>query len=408
MRPSPLNIAIVTAHALDGADVHAIHVTELARALGRQGNRVTVYTRRTDEAARDRTRLGAGATLEQLTAGPARPLDDAATMPHMREFTERLAERLAAGKHEAVHAHGWLGGLAAYAATEHTDLPLVQTFHGLGVVERRRGDGTVPAARIRIERALGRNAAAVHAGCQYEADELVRMGVARPNISVVPYGVDGERFRQVGPALPRGNRPRLVAVCSDLEHGGITTAIRALVHVPEAELVVAGGPERDGLENDSAVHRLHTLAKELHVADRVIFLGRLARKDVPKLLRTARLALCLAPHQPSGMVPLEAMACGVPVVASPVGGNADSVLDGVTGLHVPADRPVAIGRAVRRLLGEETTLSAWSIAAADRAHSRYDWDRIALESMRAYARLLPAPEPEPEPQDEEELAAHDA
>lgn len=409
MRPSPLNIALVTAHDLSGTDVHAIHVTELARALGRQGHRVTVYVRRNDEAARDRTRLGAGATAEQITAGPAKPLSDAETMPHVREFTERLIDRLAAGKHDVVHAHGWLGGLAAYAATEHTGIPLVQSFHGLGVVERRRGDEQIPAARLRIERALGRNAAAVHAGCQHEADELVRMGVARPKISVVPSGVDGERFRQVGPAMPRGSRPRLVTVCGDLDNAGVTTAIRALVHAPDAELVVAGGPAKDELDSDPAVLRLQRLAARLQVADRVIFLGRLARKDVPKLLRTARLALCLAPHQPSGMVPLEAMACGVPVVASPVGGNADSVLDGVTGLHVPADRPVAIGRAIRRLLGEETTLSAWSIAAADRAHSRYDWDRIAAESGRAYAKLLPEPELEPEAlEEDEELAAQSA
>jgi glycosyltransferase involved in cell wall biosynthesis len=404
MHPS-LNIALVTAADLDGADVHAIHVTELAKALGRHGHKVTVYTRRTSESARDRHRLGAGATVEQLTAGPVRALPEAEVMSHLRTFTDELAARLAKGRHDLVHAHGWLAGLAAYAATEGTDLPVVQSFHGLGIVERRRSTGDpVHPARIRMERALGRNATAVHAGSVDEANELVRMGVARPKISVVPYGVDGERFRQVGPALPRGQRPRLVTVCSDLEQGGVMTAIRALVHVPDAELVVAGGPDRDELEDHPSVHRLRKLAKELHVADRVIFLGRLARKDVPKLLRTARLALCLAPHQPSGMTPLEAMACGVPVVASPVGGNADSVLDGVTGLHVPADRPVAIGRAIRGLLNEETTLSAWSIAAADRAHSRYDWERIAAESTRAYTKLLPQPEPEVEVEPELEEA----
>lgn len=401
--PSSLNLALVSLADLTGdsasAGVHSIHVLELARALGGQGHRVTVYTRRTTESGRPRTRLGAGATLEQITAGPARPLPEAHLLPHIRAFTDELSRRLAQQRNrpDLVHAHGWLGGLAAYAALQDTGLPLVQSFHGLGVVESRRPGGrrTVHPARIRIERALGRGADTVLAGCEHEADELVRTGVARPRICVVPYGVDCERFRQTGPTMPRGRRPRLVLVGNDLDNAGAAVAVRALAHVPEAELVVAGGPAREDLESDPTVHRLRTLAKELDVADRTLFLGRLPRKDVPKLLRTARLALCLAPHQPSGMVPLEAMACGVPVVAVPTGSGADSVLDGVTGLHVPPGQPVTLGRALRRLLAEETTLSAWAIAAADRAHSRYAWERIAAETVRCYSALLPEPEPEP-------------
>ncbi|TNY37143.1 glycosyltransferase [Thermomonospora catenispora] len=412
MPASSLTIALVTLADLSHeplAGVHAVYVTELARALGRQGHRVTVYTRRTDERARPRVRLGVGATMEHLDAGPARPLDEAAVLPHVKTFAEELTRRLSHGRQrpELVHAHGWLGGLAAHSAVQDLDVPLVQSFHGLGVVESRRPGGrrTVHPARIRIERALGRGAGRVLAGCDHEADELVRMGVARPQIAVVPCGVDGDRFRQTGPTMPRGHRPRLVMVCGDLESGGVATAIRALVHVPDAELVVAGGPPAEDLRADPVVRRLTALAEELHVADRVRMLGRLPRKDVPKLLRTARLVLCLAPHQPSGMTSLEAMACGVPVVTVPAGLSADSVLDGVTGLHVPAAQPVAIGRALRRLLGEETTLSAWAIAAADRAHSRYTWERVGAETARVYAGLLPAPAPEPtaeEPQDAEE------
>src|SRR5690606_18396124 len=139
------------------------------------------------------------------------------------------------------------------------------------------------------------------------------------------------------------------------------------------------------------------------VADRVIFLGRMPRKSLPELLRTASLALCLSAHQPCPVTPLEAMACGVPVVTTPVGANADEVLDRITGLHVPAGRPVVIGRAIRRLLSEETTLHGYSIAAADRARSRYSLERVAAETLRAYLKVLPQPEPEPEP----EAAAED-
>ncbi|RAY16629.1 group 1 glycosyl transferase [Actinomadura craniellae] len=401
---APLHIALVSTSLGRVEDTQSLHVVELARELGRQGHRVSLYTRRHDDAARDRTRLGQGATIHYLTAGPARPLRDDEVLPYLREFGTELARRLAGTRPDLVHAHGWTGGLAAHAAVEGTGLPLVQSFHGLGIAARR--DGLAPhPARERLERVLGRTADTIHACSADEADDLVRMGVPRRAIRTVPYAVDGERFRETGPTMPRGDRARLVAVCSDLACGGLDTAIRALVHVPDAELVIAGGPSRDDLENDPVVHRLRLLAKEVHVDDRVIFLGRLPRKDVPKLLRSARLALSLAPHRPSALAALEAMACGVPVVATPVGGNADTVLDGVTGLHVPARRPAQIGRAIRRLLAEPTTVAGFAIAAADRAHSRYSVERIAAETARAYARLLPDPEPEVEVDGETDVDA---
>ena len=398
----PLNIALVSASDLDGEHLQSVHVRDLARSLTRpltsdgEPNQVTVYARREDPSARGRVRLAPGAALVHLDAGPARPLSDDELLQHLRDFADGLRRRWSgAGRPDIVHAHGWIGGLAACAVARELGIPFAQSYHGVAASERRAGRRVHPH-RDRLEKAIGRDADLVLVGHAEEAGQVVRMGVPRPAVAVVPYGVDRELFAQVGPAMPHGGRPRLVLVCDDLETGDVATAMRALVHVPDAELAVAGGPEREDLESDQTVHRLRLLAKELHIADRVIFLGRLPRKSLPKLLRTASLALCLAPHQPCPSVPLEAMACGVPVVATPAGGNVDEVLDHITGLHVPAGRPVVIGRAVRHLLAEETTLHGYSIAAADRARSRYSLERIAAETLRAYQKVLPVPEPEPE------------
>ncbi|WP_131741465.1 glycosyltransferase [Actinomadura roseirufa] len=413
----PLNIALVSASDLDGEHAQSVHVRDLARSLARaagegDGHRVTVYTRRRDPAARGRVRLGPGAALVHLDAGPARPLTDDELLEHVRDLADALRRRWSgAGRPDIVHAHGWIGGLAACAVARELGIPFAHSYHGVAATARRAGRPVHPH-RDRLERAIGRGAGLVLAGTGEEAAAAVRMGVPRPAMAVIPYAVDTDLFTQTGPSMPRGDRDRLVMVCRDLEAGDVATALRALVHVPDAELAVAGGPAREELENDPVVHRLTLLAKELHVADRVIFLGRLPRKALPKLLRTARLVLSLAPAQPSPAVPLEAMACGVPVAATPVGGNADEVLDKITGLHVPAGRPVVIGRTVRRLLAEETTLHGYSIAAADRARSRYSWDRIAAETLRAYARLLPEPEaaavPAPRAEDESERTLEDA
>ncbi|TDE25177.1 glycosyltransferase [Actinomadura sp. 6K520] len=396
-----LHIALVSASDLDGEHLQSIHVRDLARSLTRpltadgEPNQVTVYTRRQDRAARGRIRLAQGAALVNLDAGPARPLPDDELLKHVRDFADELRRRWSgAGRPDIVHAHGWIGGLAACAVARELDIPFAQSYHGVAAAERRAGTPVHPH-RDRLEKAIARGADLVIAGHAEEATALVRMGIPRPAVSVVPYGVDGDLFSQVGPSMPRGDRRRLVMVCDDLEAGDVATALQAMVHVPHAELAIAGGPAREDLDHDPVVHRLTLLAKELHVADRVIFLGRMPRKSLPKLLRTASLALCLTPHQPCPSTPLEAMACGVPVVTAPVGASADEVLDRITGLHVPAGRPVVIGRAIRRLLSEETTLHGYSIAAADRARSRYSLERIAAETLRAYQKVLPAPEPEP-------------
>ncbi|HEY8478279.1 MAG TPA: glycosyltransferase [Spirillospora sp.] len=392
----------MSASDLDGEHLQSIHVRDLARSLIRpltsdgEPNQVTVYTRRQDRAARGRVRLAPGAALVNLDAGPARPLSEDELLGHVSDFADELRRRWSgSSRPDVVHAHGWIGGLAACAVAREMGIPFAQSFHGVAAAERRAGRPVHPH-RDRLEKAIGRDADLVLAGHAEEAGAIVRMGVPRPSVSVVPYGVDGELFSQAGPAMPRGDRRRLVMVCGDLESGEVDTALHAMVHVPHAELTIAGGPAREDLDHDPAVHRLTLLAKELHVADRVIFLGRMPRKSLPKLLRTASLALCLSAHQPCPVTPLEAMACGVPVVTTPVGANADEVLDRITGLHVPAGRPVVIGRAIRRLLSEETTLHGYSIAAADRARSRYSPERIAAETLRAYQKVLPAPEPEPE------------
>ncbi|MQY09507.1 glycosyltransferase [Actinomadura macrotermitis] len=401
-----LSIALVSTTALDGDSAHTIHLRELARALARpatgEEHQVTVYGRREDPAARGRTRLAPGAALVLLEAGPAAPLSDDELLGHVRDLADALRRRWAgAARPDVVHAHGWIAGLVACTVAHEMDIPFVQSYEGLAAGERRLGREVHPA-RMRLETAVGRGADTVLAAHTGEANALARMGVPRPKISVRPLGVDGEQFTPAGPAMPRGDRPRLVVVARDLTDGGVATAIQALVHAPEAELAIAGGPAREDLENDPVVHRLTIMAKELHVADRVIFLGRLPRRSLPKLLRTARMTLCLSPYQPAPMVAVESMACGVPVLATAVGANADSVLDGITGMHVPAGRPVVVGRAIRRLLAEETTLNGWAIAAADRAHSRYSWTRIANETLRAYDKLLPVPEVEPAAEETED------
>src|SRR5690606_9629838 len=154
-------------------------------------------------------------------------------------------------------------------------------------------------------------------------------------------------FRPRGSIDPR--RPgwhRVVVVSRLVPRKGIDDVIRALAEVARTELIVAGGPAAEGLPHDPEVRRLRAVAEEAGVGDRVFFRGRLGRAAVAALLRSADVVASTPWYEPFGIVPLEAMACGAPVVATAVGGLIDTVVDGSTGLHVPPRDPAAIAQAL--------------------------------------------------------------
>nr|WP_246497385.1 glycosyltransferase [Sphaerisporangium rubeum] len=348
-------------------------------------HKVTVYTRRDGTDRKPRVKASSKVTVEYVAAGPAHPLAEHDLTPHIAEFSAHLAARWRKDRPDVVHAFSWTGGLAAVAATEGLGIPLVQSFPALGSAARRRpitrtaAADRAAAARVRVERAIGRRADAVVASCAAEAAELIRLGVPRGHIVVVPHGVDVERFRRQGPAAPHGDSPRLLFVGSLAPEGGAAVAIRALDGVPGAELVVAG----DGT-GEEYIERLRVLAKECGVEDRVTLLASVPPASLPKMMRGADIVLSLPATAPEGKIALQAMACGVPVIATAVGAHADSVVDGVTGLLVRPGDPALLALRARRLLGDLTRRTAMGFAGADRARSRYALERIARELVRVY------------------------
>jgi glycosyltransferase involved in cell wall biosynthesis len=394
-----MKIAIVSEHASPLAtlgEVDAggqnVHVDELSAALTRAGHEVTVYTRRDSGDRPERVRMPAGYRVVHVPAGAPQHIPKDELLPHMGEFATALEREWNAERPDVVHAHFWMSGLASVVAARALGLPVVQTFHALGVVKRRyQGTrDTSPAERIRLERLVGRTASRVAATCSDEVFELVRMGVPRARVSVVPCGVDVERFAPQGHRPQRGQRHRIVAVGRLVPRKGFDIAIAALRSLPETELIIAGGPEQGRIGEDDEARRLLACAEHHGVAERTWLAGQIARTDMPALLRSADAVVCTPWYEPFGMVPLEAMACGVPVVAAAVGGLTDTVVDGVTGVHVPPKRPDAVATAVRRLLGDNALREAYGIAGADRARCRYSWDRVAADTCRLYERISAA------------------
>ncbi|MET9765342.1 glycosyltransferase [Streptomyces sp. NPDC006372] len=395
-----MRIAMVSEHAsplaaLGGVDAGGqnVYVARLTEELARRGHDVTVYTRRDAADLPDRVPLPGGAVVEHVPAGPAAPVPKDELFPHMPAFGAWLARAWARERPDVVHAHFWMSGMASRIGAHPHHLPVVQTFHALGTVKRRHQGrlDTSPPERVGVERQIGRGCARVLATCTDEVHELADMGVPRRQVSVVPCGVDAGHFRPG--AAPDGvparrERHRLLACGRLVPRKGYDQAVRALAGIPDTELLIAGGPPAGLLDDDPEAQRLRRLARSAGVADRVRMLGAVDPAVMPALIGSADLVLCTPVYEPFGIVPLEAMACGVPVVATDVGGHRDSVADGVTGRLVPPQDPPSVAAAVRELLENDALRRRHGTAGRERVLTHYTWRRVADGVQQVHRQVL--------------------
>ncbi len=391
-----MRIAMVSEHADptaapggEDAGGQNVHVAALARALAARDHTITVYTRLASLGTEPVVTLAPGVEVHRLPAGPAASLPKDELLPHMAEFSAGLGREWARRPPDLVHAHFWMSGLASLQGAAGLPIPVAQTFHALGAVKARYqgSKDTSPPGRIDAERRIGLSCEQVIATCHDEVRELARLGIPAEKISVVPCGVDTGAFWPSGAVAPRNSPARLLTLGRLVERKGIDTVIDALPQLPGAELVVAGGPGRDRLGGDPEYRRLRDIARDHGVSERVLFTGAVPRAQVPALIRSADVVVCTPWYEPFGITPLEAMACGVPVVASAVGGLTDSVVHGTTGLLIPARDPAALAAAARTLLADPAMRSAFGDAGARRARRWYSWPRVAAQTESVYYRL---------------------
>jgi glycosyltransferase involved in cell wall biosynthesis len=398
-----VRIALVSEHAsplaaIGGVDAGGqnIHVAELAAGLVRLGHSISVYTRRDDADLAERVTTPAGYEVVHVPAGPAGPVPKDDLWPHMAAFADHLTEMLKFQQPDVAHAHFWMSAWASARAARRLNLPLLVTFHALGSVKRRyQGPAdTSPLNRIRVEVAVAGAADRIIATATEEIRELARLGVPSSKVSVVPCGVDLEHFTpwpttDASPSVPqRACRYRLLSAGRLVPRNGHEIIIEALTWLPEAELLIAGGAGSSDATPEPEHDRLVAVAERLGVADRVRLIGHVARADMPALLRSADLVVSSPWYKPFGIVPLEAMACGVPVVASAVDGMLDTVVDSVTGALVAPRDSVALAEAVGPLLESPSRRAEFAQAGLERVRSRYSWDRVAADTAAVYRQTV--------------------
>ena len=380
--------------ALGGVDAGGqnVHVAALSTALARRGHRVTVYTRRDSPDVPAKVRVQPRLEVVHVDAGPATHVPKDELLPFMEALADGVVQDWGRTPPDIVHGHFWMSGIAALNAArsepEGFRVPVVQTFHALGTVKRRHqgADDTSPPERRFLEPSVGRSADRIIATCSDEVFELKAMGIDTAKVSIAPCGVDLDLFTSEGPADARSGPHRILSVGRLVPRKGVDLVIRSLPYLKAAgfadvELLIVGGGERG---QDPEAQRLLGLAHDLGVADQVELRGQVPREAMPAIFRSADAVACTPWYEPFGIVPLEAMACGIPVVAAAVGGLTDSVVDHRTGLHVPPKDPAAIAEAVAMLLASPALRAKLGRAGERRAKARFSWNRVAAETEKAY------------------------
>ena len=342
------NIAVISVHTSplarpgtrDSGGMN-VYIRELSRQMARRAHTMDIFTRRVDAHTPEITIIDERTRVIQVEAGPVNG-SKAAMQKHLVEFTDGVfAFHDTHNLHyDLVHSHYFLSGAVANALTEQWGIPHVAMFHTLAEAKNRHHpEEREPASRIRAEAEVAAAADVIICATEGEMEMLTRDYGADPErVTVVPCGVDTLRFRPMKRDRVRcrlhlpADEPLVLFVGRIEPLKGIDVALRAVAQLPApARLLVVGGDNQDAGRKDE----LLALAAELGIEGRITFLDAIPHADLPLYYNAADVCVVPSYYESFGLVALEAMACGVPVVASRVGGLKETVIDGHTGYLVP-------------------------------------------------------------------------
>ena len=383
-----------------------VYVRDLSRELIRRGHHVDVYTRsQNPQVSRISQRLGRGGRVIHLPAGPERPYSKYEIYNHLPEFVEGVLSQAKEDNitYDLIHSHYWLSGCVAHELREHWGLPTLHMFHTLGKMKNtvaQSEDEQEPLVRIEKEERIVQSADRIIAATPTEQEQLETLyGADSDRIRVIPPGVDLELFRPI-PVARAKEQVSLDPSCKSILFvgrieplKGIDTLLWAISLItrryPELTCgmcvpIIGGDSTQNQVDDEMA--RLKDIRERLEIGDVVTFLGSRDQDNLPNYYSSAEMVIMPSDYESFGMVALEAMACGTPVIASDVGGLAHLVKHGRTGYRVPARDPGALAEKITRLLTDEGLRRRMGHRAACWAEG-YGWPIIADRIEVAYAEL---------------------
>lgn len=381
-----------------------VYVRDLTRALGPKGIHVDVFTRSQDEHVPHVLHdLGYGNRVVHIPAGPEVPLTKDALVGHIPEFVQgilRFAESKSL-RYDVIHSHYWMSGIAARDLKKAWGTPVVHMFHTLGLMKQRvaRRPGEVEGEyRLLGEKEVFRSADRIISATPAEVAQIQWLyKIKTNNVVVIPPGVDTSHFYPISPdeakeyigVPPCANMLLFVGRIEPLK--GVDTLIQAIAILRQHGVyvclsVIGGEPGGADVEN-TEMRRVQEMSRQAGLDDLVTFLGKRSQDTLPYYYSAADAVVVPSHYESFGMVALEAMACGVPVVASQVGGLAFLVQDGETGYTVPADDPQALADHLAVLLQYPDLRARLGRNAAELA-KEYAWEKIADRMIDVYKGLV--------------------
>jgi len=409
-----LRIAMLSYHTcplatLGGKDTGGmnVYVRDLTRELGRMGVHIDVFTRSQDEHVPHVVHeLGFGNRVVHVPSGPETPKAKSELANYLPEFVQGIKQfALEKGiQYDVIHSHYWLSGLAAESLSDAWGgTPIVHMFHTLGEMKNRVARSESERAdenRLKGERRVLRRADRIIAATIAEATQLRFLYRAEQRkLAIIPPGVDTSHFYPIPADEAKqflGLKPenRMVLFVGRIEPlKGVDTLIQAMacldsqeIHRPVHLAIIGGEPDAIPEDMTEEMTRLQKLCDELCMGGMVVFLGMRGQDTLPYYYSAAEVVVMPSLYESFGMVALEAMACGTPVIASEVGGLGYLVQNDVTGFTVPDSDPSALCDKLSALLGDADLREAMGTSAAEYSLD-YAWEKIAGRILEVYMGL---------------------
>ncbi len=403
-----LKIAVLSMHTCPLAPLGGwetggmnVYVRELGRALAARGVTIDVFTRRQAPDVPDVVDFAPGARVIHIDAGPHRHVDKYDILDYLPDFACGIQRyrALTGSSYDLIHSHYWLSGRLGLLFQEHWGVPMVSTFHTLAQLKNRVAESAAEreqTVRYEIERRTMAASDRIVALTAVDRQQMVRHYGEQAPIVVIPGGVDLARFTPVPRTTARAQlgldqQQKIVLFVGRIQRlKGLEILIRAFARLGDldAQLLIVGG--RPGSSPESReITRLQHLASRLGVAERTRFLGAVAHEELPAYYSAADVSVMPSSYESFGLVAVESLACGTPVVATRVGGLRSIVRDGETGLLVPWRDAELFAERLRWVLTDEG-LRGRLAAQARASVLQYGWDGIADEHLALYADVLAA------------------
>ncbi|WP_448560411.1 glycosyltransferase [Trichothermofontia sp.] len=402
-----------------GAIGQSVYVRQVGEALAKLGWQVDIFTRKAETDVAPIIAHGPYCRTVHLPAGPPTPLSEAEVFPHLPEFIQALRTfQSKQGSHyPLLHTNGWLSAWSGLQLRQHSNVQLVHTYHTLGCIEYQACPRMPAIAPIRhqVEQQILQQADRVVATSPQEQESLHRLIATDGRIEIIPCGADLDHFR----SLPKAEARAKLGLAAQAQvvlyvgrfatHKGVETLIRAFAQCYERQGAVCGASSSENhlqlllVGSGQAVRgayplanhaddpewvRLENLVQSLGLQAVTQFVGQVSYDRLPLYYTAADVCVIPSHYEPFGLVAIEAMACGTPVVASDVGGLRFTVMPGETGLLVPAQDVTAFARSIERVLADASWAEQLKQQAADRVRQTFSWASVAGQLSDLYRRLL--------------------